>query len=150
MCLLWSTNWGFISQKSAFFIVTAVKTSNLALNCPDTRRGRTKTFLPNGTVVAIYVRVSHDDVHAYDAMCSCYLHCDSDPGVRPCYCSLAFERSVLYGTLPTIADWYRGDYSSGATFNEHFRDSGPHLCRHRTDKQTLSNRGRCEGTSLTL
>jgi hypothetical protein len=29
MCLLWSTNWGFISQKTAFFIVTAVKTSNL-------------------------------------------------------------------------------------------------------------------------
>jgi hypothetical protein len=29
MCLLWSTNWGFISQKTTFFMVTAVKTSNL-------------------------------------------------------------------------------------------------------------------------
>jgi hypothetical protein len=29
MCLLLGTNWGFISQKTAFFIVTAVKTSNL-------------------------------------------------------------------------------------------------------------------------
>jgi hypothetical protein len=29
MCLLWSTNWVFISQKTAFFIVTTVKTSNL-------------------------------------------------------------------------------------------------------------------------
>jgi hypothetical protein len=29
MCFLWGTNWGFISQKTAFFIVTAVKTSNL-------------------------------------------------------------------------------------------------------------------------
>jgi hypothetical protein len=29
MCLLWGTNWNFISQKTAFFIVTAVETSNL-------------------------------------------------------------------------------------------------------------------------
>jgi hypothetical protein len=29
MCLLWSTNWVFISQKTTFFIVTAVKNSNL-------------------------------------------------------------------------------------------------------------------------
>jgi hypothetical protein len=29
MCLLWCTNWVFISQKTAFFIVIAVKTSNL-------------------------------------------------------------------------------------------------------------------------
>jgi hypothetical protein len=29
MCLLWSTNWVFISQKTAFFIATAMKTSNL-------------------------------------------------------------------------------------------------------------------------
>jgi hypothetical protein len=29
MCLLWSTNWVFISQKMTFLIVTAVKTSNL-------------------------------------------------------------------------------------------------------------------------
>jgi hypothetical protein len=29
MCLLWSTNWVFISQKTAFFIFTAVETSNL-------------------------------------------------------------------------------------------------------------------------
>jgi hypothetical protein len=29
MCLLWGTNWVFISQKTTFFIVTAVKTSNL-------------------------------------------------------------------------------------------------------------------------
>jgi hypothetical protein len=29
MCLLWSTNRGFISQKTTFFIVTTVKTSNL-------------------------------------------------------------------------------------------------------------------------
>jgi hypothetical protein len=28
MCLLSSTNWGFISQKTAFFIVTAVSASN--------------------------------------------------------------------------------------------------------------------------
>jgi hypothetical protein len=28
MCLLWSTNWVFISQKTTFFIVTAVKTSD--------------------------------------------------------------------------------------------------------------------------
>jgi hypothetical protein len=31
MCLLWGTNRVFISQKTAFFIVTAVKTSNLTL-----------------------------------------------------------------------------------------------------------------------
>jgi hypothetical protein len=30
MCLLWSTNWSFISQKTAFFIVTAVKATNHA------------------------------------------------------------------------------------------------------------------------
>jgi hypothetical protein len=29
MCLLWGMNWLFISQKTAFYIVTAVKTSNL-------------------------------------------------------------------------------------------------------------------------
>jgi hypothetical protein len=29
MCLLWSTNWGFISQQTPLFVVTAVKTSNL-------------------------------------------------------------------------------------------------------------------------
>jgi hypothetical protein len=29
MCPLRSTNWGFIPQMTAFFIVTAVKTSNL-------------------------------------------------------------------------------------------------------------------------
>jgi hypothetical protein len=29
MCLLWGTNWVFIFQKTGFFIVTAVKTSNL-------------------------------------------------------------------------------------------------------------------------
>jgi hypothetical protein len=29
MCLLWGTKYVFISQKTAFFIVTAVKTSNL-------------------------------------------------------------------------------------------------------------------------
>jgi hypothetical protein len=29
MCFKWSTNWGFISQKKTFFIVTAVKTSML-------------------------------------------------------------------------------------------------------------------------
>jgi hypothetical protein len=29
MCLLWSTNWGFISQKTPFFVVIAVRTSNL-------------------------------------------------------------------------------------------------------------------------
>jgi hypothetical protein len=34
MCLLWSTNWGFISQKTTFFIVTTVKTSNLAEPLP--------------------------------------------------------------------------------------------------------------------
>jgi hypothetical protein len=32
MCLLWSTNWVFISQKTTFFIVTAVKVSNLILD----------------------------------------------------------------------------------------------------------------------
>jgi hypothetical protein len=31
MCLLWSTNWVCISQKTTFFIVTAVKTSNLTI-----------------------------------------------------------------------------------------------------------------------
>jgi hypothetical protein len=31
MCLLWGTNWVFISQKTAFFIVTAVRTSNLTV-----------------------------------------------------------------------------------------------------------------------
>jgi hypothetical protein len=31
MCLLWSRNWIFIFQKTAFFIVTAVKTSNLTI-----------------------------------------------------------------------------------------------------------------------
>jgi carbon starvation protein CstA len=29
MCLMWGMNWGFISQVTAFFIVTAVKTSHL-------------------------------------------------------------------------------------------------------------------------
>jgi hypothetical protein len=29
MCLLWGTNWVFMSQKTAFFVVTAVKSSNL-------------------------------------------------------------------------------------------------------------------------
>jgi hypothetical protein len=29
MCLLWGTNWIFISQNTPFFIATAVKTSNL-------------------------------------------------------------------------------------------------------------------------
>jgi hypothetical protein len=29
MCLLWGMNWVVISQKTAFFIVTTVKTSNL-------------------------------------------------------------------------------------------------------------------------
>jgi hypothetical protein len=29
MCLLLGTNWVFISHKTAFFIVTAVKTSNV-------------------------------------------------------------------------------------------------------------------------
>jgi hypothetical protein len=29
MCFPWGTNWGFISQKTAFFIVTALKTSIL-------------------------------------------------------------------------------------------------------------------------
>jgi hypothetical protein len=33
MCLLWSTNWVFISQKKTFFIVTAVKASNLTTEC---------------------------------------------------------------------------------------------------------------------
>jgi hypothetical protein len=32
MCLLWSTNWVFISQKTPFFIVTFVKTSNLTMH----------------------------------------------------------------------------------------------------------------------
>jgi hypothetical protein len=41
MCLLWSTNWVFISQKTTFFIVTAVKTSNLTLS--------TVKFLCNGS-----------------------------------------------------------------------------------------------------
>jgi hypothetical protein len=31
MCLLKSTNWVFISQKTTFFIVTAVQTPNLTL-----------------------------------------------------------------------------------------------------------------------
>jgi hypothetical protein len=31
MRFLWGKNWSFISQKTAFFIVTAVKTSNLTL-----------------------------------------------------------------------------------------------------------------------
>jgi hypothetical protein len=31
MCFLWCTNWVFISQKTAFFIVTAVNTSNLTI-----------------------------------------------------------------------------------------------------------------------
>jgi hypothetical protein len=29
ICLLWSTNWVFVSQKTAFFIVSVVKSSNL-------------------------------------------------------------------------------------------------------------------------
>jgi hypothetical protein len=29
MCLLWSTNWVFISQKTTFFVVSAVKASDL-------------------------------------------------------------------------------------------------------------------------
>jgi hypothetical protein len=32
MCLLWGKNWVFISQKTPFFIVTAVETSNLTLH----------------------------------------------------------------------------------------------------------------------
>jgi hypothetical protein len=41
MCLLWSTNWVFISQETTFFIVTAVKPSRLTwhqlfkLACPQ-------------------------------------------------------------------------------------------------------------------
>jgi hypothetical protein len=35
MCLLWSTNLVLISQKMTFFIVTAVKTSNLTQNGHD-------------------------------------------------------------------------------------------------------------------
>jgi hypothetical protein len=34
MCLLWGTHWVFISQKAAFFIVTAVKTSDLTKHWP--------------------------------------------------------------------------------------------------------------------
>jgi hypothetical protein len=34
MCLLWGTNWVFISQKRAFFIVTTLRTSNLKQNRP--------------------------------------------------------------------------------------------------------------------
>jgi hypothetical protein len=47
MCLLCSTNWVFISQKTTFFIVTAVKTSNLttvesvrSCSCNIGRRGQ--------------------------------------------------------------------------------------------------------------
>jgi hypothetical protein len=32
MCLLWGTNWGFISQKTAFFIVTAVNLGSSTSN----------------------------------------------------------------------------------------------------------------------
>jgi hypothetical protein len=32
MCLLWSMNWGFISEKTTFFIVTALNTSYLTSN----------------------------------------------------------------------------------------------------------------------
>jgi hypothetical protein len=35
MCLLLSMNWGFISQKTTFFIVSAVKTLNLTFNDPS-------------------------------------------------------------------------------------------------------------------
>jgi hypothetical protein len=33
MCLLWGTNWVFISQKTTFLIATAVKTSDLHVAC---------------------------------------------------------------------------------------------------------------------
>jgi hypothetical protein len=33
MCLLWGMNWVSITQKKAFFIVTAVETSNLRVCC---------------------------------------------------------------------------------------------------------------------
>jgi hypothetical protein len=32
MCFVWGKNWGFISQKTAFFIVSTVETSNLTMN----------------------------------------------------------------------------------------------------------------------
>jgi hypothetical protein len=35
MCLLWGKNWVFIAQKTAYFIVTAVKTSNLTWKITD-------------------------------------------------------------------------------------------------------------------
>jgi hypothetical protein len=35
MCLLWGMSWVFISQKTALFIVDAVKTSNLTSNLTD-------------------------------------------------------------------------------------------------------------------
>jgi hypothetical protein len=46
MCFLWGTNWGFISQKTAFFIVTAVKTS-----------GDTNLFIKVGTKIRHPVEV---------------------------------------------------------------------------------------------
>jgi hypothetical protein len=37
MCLLWSTKWVFMSQKTTFFIVTAVKTANLKPHSVNSR-----------------------------------------------------------------------------------------------------------------
>jgi hypothetical protein len=40
MCPLRGMNWGFISQKTTFFIVTAVKTSNLTKSVTFSSRNR--------------------------------------------------------------------------------------------------------------
>jgi hypothetical protein len=58
MCLLWGTNWVSISQKTAFFIVTAVKTSNLILQCLLTVRHANDTCVWNA---------------ATDCICTCTL-----------------------------------------------------------------------------
>jgi hypothetical protein len=49
MCLLWSTNWGFISQKTIFFIVSAVKNiKSYNLNYTNSSEAMNFNILKNG------------------------------------------------------------------------------------------------------
>jgi hypothetical protein len=76
MCLLWSTNWVFISQKTPFFIVTAVKTSNLTYTLHDVLRVYTSD--KQRIIVIAYAK-------QYFIECEYSLPCSQDSSIGPYY-----------------------------------------------------------------
>jgi hypothetical protein len=127
MCLLWSTDWVFISQKAAFFVVPTVKTSNLTQHllagpCSGDVMcllwGTNRVFISQKTTffIVIVVKTSNlacfHNIHSFHSLASplithviCLIHLiDSCGGYVRCF------REWLIATMFNASLYIRAPY----------------------------------------